>query len=48
MGFLCKDYSEDVVRTGIIPPGCAALRWVLFTAFTESLILAQDERWRRA
>ena len=42
--------SEDAVRLGIIP-----LRVPLFCdvpddrgAFTESLILAQDERWRRA
>ena len=41
---LKKKYSEDAGHVGIIPPDGAAL----VKTFTESLILAQDERWRRA
>ncbi|WP_220093393.1 hypothetical protein, partial [Actinacidiphila glaucinigra] len=36
-------HSEDAGHVGIIPPDGAAL----VKTFTESLILAQDERWRR-
>ncbi|GAA2409234.1 hypothetical protein GCM10010420_42110 [Streptomyces glaucosporus] len=49
-----KHNSEDAVHPGMIPPGGAALGecparcGVRGKTFTESLILAQDERWRRA
>ena len=46
-----EKHSEDAVHPGIIPLSGAALACCDRDdpdAFTESLILAQDERWRRA